>query len=161
MGAGWTSYSVVGDLPGAARAPLVILHGGPGSAHDYFEPVAELTVRTGREVVFYDQLGFGRSHHLSDAPREQWTPELFWRELDALLAHLALLARYHILGRSALPVLVISGEHDVATPTVVRPLLHGLADARWELVDGTSHSTHLERPDLFLELLGTFLASHD
>jgi hypothetical protein len=59
------------------------------------------------------------------------------------------------------PVLVISGEHDEAAPTVVRPLVAGLPDATWELLDGASHSTHLERRDRFLELVSIFLASHD
>jgi L-proline amide hydrolase len=65
------------------------------------------------------------------------------------------------LGEIDVPVLVISGEHDEATPTVVRPLVEGLPDATWELFDGTSHSTHLESPGPFLELVSTFLASHD
>ena len=65
------------------------------------------------------------------------------------------------LGEIDVPVLVISGEHDEATPTVVRPVVAGLRDATWELVEGTSHSTHLERPERFLELVSTFLASHD
>jgi L-proline amide hydrolase len=59
------------------------------------------------------------------------------------------------------PVLVISGEHDEATPTVVRPLVDALANATWELVPGTSHSTHLERPDVFHDLVSAFLAAHD
>jgi L-proline amide hydrolase len=59
------------------------------------------------------------------------------------------------------PVLVISGEHDEATPAVVRPLVEALPDVRWELVDGASHCTHLERPELFLDLVETFLAAHD
>jgi L-proline amide hydrolase len=59
------------------------------------------------------------------------------------------------------PVLVISGEHDEATPTVVRPLVDALPDARWELVEGASHSTHLEQPERFLALIETFLSAHD
>ena len=56
---------------------------------------------------------------------------------------------------------MISGEHDEATPTVVRPLVDALPDARWELIKGASHSTHLEQPERFLELVETFLAAHD
>src|SRR5262249_36024754 len=65
------------------------------------------------------------------------------------------------LGEIHLPVLVISGEHDEATPAVVRPLADGLPDARGELIDGASHLTHLEEPDQFLQLVAAFLASHD
>jgi L-proline amide hydrolase len=59
------------------------------------------------------------------------------------------------------PVLVISGEYDEATPAVVRPLVEALPNATWELIAGTSHSTHLEQPDRFLELVAAFLGSHD
>ena len=59
------------------------------------------------------------------------------------------------------PMLVISGEHDEATPTVVRPLVEALPDARWELVEGASHSTHLEQPERFLALVEPFLSAHD
>jgi L-proline amide hydrolase len=73
--AGATWYSVVGDLDGApGPAPLVVLHGGPGAAHDYCQPIADLIAQTGRAVVLYDQLGCGRSQHLPQAPVEFWTP---------------------------------------------------------------------------------------
>ncbi len=65
------------------------------------------------------------------------------------------------LGEIDVPTLVISGEHDEATPTVVRPVVEGLRDATWELVERTSHSTHLERPERFLELVTAFFAAHD
>jgi L-proline amide hydrolase len=61
------------------------------------------------------------------------------------------------LGEIDVPVLVISGEHDEATPTVVE----GRRAATWELVDGASHSTYLERPERFRELVNAFLAAHD
>ena len=41
---------------GPDRAPLVILHGGPGIAHNYTKPMADLA-DTGRVVIHYDQLG--------------------------------------------------------------------------------------------------------
>ena len=43
-----TWYSVVGDLD-AGPTPVVICHGGPGAAHDYVEPIADLS-RFGRGV---------------------------------------------------------------------------------------------------------------
>jgi L-proline amide hydrolase len=239
--------------------------------------------------VLYDQVGCGRSQHLPDAPERFWTVDLFLRELSALLEHLRISARYHVLGQSwggmlamehaltqpqglramvvanspasmklwvaeanrlrtllpadvqetlarheaagttdsedyenaamvfyerhesrvvpfpdclqrsfaqidedptvyhtmngpsefhvigtlrdwditarlreiHVPVLVISGEHDEATPAVVRPLVEALPDARWELFDDASHCTHLEHPELFLEVVETFLEEHD
>lgn len=83
--------------PGAL--PLVVLHGGPGMAHDYVANLAALAEETGRTVVHYDQLGCGRSTHLPDAPPEFWTPQLFVDEFHAVVAGLGL-DRYHVLGQS-------------------------------------------------------------
>jgi L-proline amide hydrolase len=287
---GWTWYRVEGDLAADdGPAPLVILHGGPGAAHDYLEPVADLATIAGRPCILYDQIGCGRSQHLPDALADFWTVELFTRELAALVEHLGIAGRYHVLGQSwggmlgmehalehppglralvvanspasldlwlseanrlrtmlppdvqdtlqrhesagttdheeyeravmhfyerhvcriipfpdglqrtfaqlaedptvyhtmngpsefhvigtlrgwditprlgdlRVPVLVISGEHDEATPTVIAPMVDALPDARWELVESASHSTHLEQPERFLELVEAFLSAHD
>ena len=58
-------------LSGDGPAPVVILHGGPGAAHDYVEPMAGWPA--GRSVL-YDQIGCGRSQHMPDAPADFWTP---------------------------------------------------------------------------------------
>jgi L-proline amide hydrolase len=65
------------------------------------------------------------------------------------------------LGEVRVPVLVISGEHDEATPAVVRPLVEAIPEARWELIEGAGHSTHLEAPERFEALVETFLAECD
>lgn len=65
------------------------------------------------------------------------------------------------LGNVQVPVLVISGEHDEATPDVVRPLVEAIPDAHWELIPGASHSTHMEQPSRFFELVEDFLCAHD
>lgn len=286
---GWTWYRVEGSLDGGRKAPVVALHGGPGAAHDYLESVAEFAGSVGRPCVVYDQIGCGRSQHLPDAPPAFWTVELFRRELDALLEHLRIAERYHVLGQSwggmlgmehalehppglrsllvadspasmelwvaeanrlrallpadvqetltrheaaettdsqeyeqammvfyerhlcrivpfpdslqrtfaqmnddptvyhtmngpsefhvigklrswditprlgdiRVPVLVISGEHDEATPAVVRPLVDALPNARWELIADASHTPHLEQPERFFALVERFLAAHD
>jgi L-proline amide hydrolase len=284
-----TWYRVDGDLGGAEKAPVVILHGGPGAAHDYVESIAELAVLSGRPCILYDQLGCGRSQHLPDAPAKFWTVALFRRELNTVLDRLGVADRYHLLGQSwggmlgmehalehpaglrslvvadspasmtlwldeanrlrmllpvdvqktlthhevagttdseeydeammrfyerhvcrvipfpdglqrtfaqlaedptvyhtmngpsefhvigtlkdwditprlgevRVPVLVISGEFDEATPDVVRPLVDALPDARWELLPDASHTPHLEQPQRFLDLVETFLTAHD
>ena len=283
--AGSTWYRVSGELSGDGPAPAVILHGGPGAAHDYVETLAALP----RPSVLYDQLGCGHSQHLPDAPADFWTPELFVRELGELLEHLGIANRYHVIGQSwggmlgmehavrrppglrslvvanspasmelwvsetgrlrellpidvqetltrheeagttdsdeyeqamnvfyerhlcrvvpfpeplqrtfaqlaedptvyhtmngpsefhvvgslrgwditprlpevGVPALVVSGEHDEATPAVVGPLTEALPGSRWELFEGASHCTHLEQPDRFLEVVEAFLAAND
>jgi L-proline amide hydrolase len=95
-----TWYRVVGDLhPSSGMTPVVICHGGPGAAHDYLEPIAELS-RFGRGCVLYDQVGCGRSQHLPDAPTDFWTPQLFKDELTALVRHLEIDDRYAVIGQS-------------------------------------------------------------
>jgi L-proline amide hydrolase len=95
-----TWYRVVGELdPASPLTPVVICHGGPGAAHDYCEPIAELS-RVGRACVLYDQIGCGRSDHLPGAPREFWTPQLFKDELVELTRHLGIAGRHAVVGQS-------------------------------------------------------------
>ena len=93
-----TWYRVVGELDsGVPVAPVVICHGGPGATHDYVAPIAEQLHRSGRACVLYDQLGNGRSDHLPDVDPSFWTVERFERELAALVAHLGIAWRYHVV----------------------------------------------------------------
>jgi L-proline amide hydrolase len=95
-----TWFRVVGELdPDALQAPVVVLHGGPGATHDYVAPIAALS-RPGRACVLYDQVGNGRSEHLPDADPSLWTVDLFAAELEALLEHLGIDGRYHLVGHS-------------------------------------------------------------
>ena len=90
-----TWYGIVGTGEEPGSAPLVVCHGGPGFPHDALEPLAALA--RGRRVVFYDQLGCGRSDHPHDP--SLWSVELFEAELGALRAALGL-DRCHLLGQS-------------------------------------------------------------
>ena len=94
-----TWYRVVGTLDGGSSRPRGHLPRRPGAAHDYTEPIAELS-RFGRACVLYDQLGCGNSQHLPDAPAEFWTPQLFKDELVALTQHLGIAARHAVVGQS-------------------------------------------------------------
>ena len=71
------------DGPGI---PLLCLHGGPGMPHDYLEPLAELVDQ--RPVIFYDQLGCGRSATHGSKP--QWTVDRFLDELEVVRSSLGL-----------------------------------------------------------------------
>jgi proline iminopeptidase len=72
-----------GNRPGT---PLLLLHGGPGAGHDYLLPMAALAQE--RPVIFYDQLGCGRS----DAPETDAPYHLprFVAEVDAVRRALGL-----------------------------------------------------------------------
>lgn len=57
------------------------------------------------------------------------------------------------------PILIISGEHDEFTPVVNQPMKDGIRGARWVLLDGCSHLSHVEQPDAFMEAVRDFLAT--
>lgn len=80
---------------GRAKLPLLVLHGGPGSSHDYLVSLARLGGE--RPVVFYDQLGCGRSERPADS--SLWRLDRSVRELQAVVEALGL-ERFHLLGHS-------------------------------------------------------------
>ena len=96
FGGAETWYRIVGEDERPGALPLLLLHGGPGGTHDYMEPMAELA-RSGRRVIFYDQLGCGNSPHPSDP--DKWTVQLFLDEVAAVRDALGL-DRIHLLGQS-------------------------------------------------------------
>jgi proline-specific peptidase len=80
---------------GEGGTPLLCLHGGPGFTHYYLEPLEALAHR--RQVIFYDQLGCGRSDRPGD--RALWTVDRFVEELVQVRAALGL-ERLHLFGSS-------------------------------------------------------------
>jgi proline iminopeptidase len=85
-------YQIVGE---GGAVPLLVLHGGPGAPHDYLEPIAGLCHE--RPVIFYDQLGCGKSDRPAD--KSLWRIERFVKELGEVRSGLGL-KRVHILGHS-------------------------------------------------------------
>jgi len=80
---------------GTGGVPLLCLHGGPGMSHDYIAPLADLADE--RMVVFYDQLGCGRSDRPDDP--SLWTIERSVAEVAAVREGLGL-ERIHLFGNS-------------------------------------------------------------
>lgn len=92
-----TYYRIVGEQKDNGKAPLICLHGGPGSTHNYFEVLDNVADDDDRMIVMYDQLGCGNSY--LDGHPEMWTQDLWLDELDALREHLGL-DKCHIIGQS-------------------------------------------------------------
>ena len=86
-------YRAVGD--NADGTPLLCLHGGPGFTHYYLEPLEALADR--RRVIFYDQLGCGRSDRPGDL--SLWNVDRFVAELAQVRSALNL-DRLHLFGSS-------------------------------------------------------------
>jgi L-proline amide hydrolase len=117
---GWhTWYRVTGDLQ-SAKTPLVVLHGGPGAAHNYTLRIAGIAAQ-GRAVIHYDQLGIGNSTHLPEKGADFWTVRLFLDELDTVLDSLGVRDRYHLLGQSWGGML--AAEHAVLRPPGLKALV--------------------------------------
>ena len=110
-----TWYRFVGDL-NTPVTPLLALHGGPGSTHNYFAPLEGLA--TERPIVLYDQIGCGKSDRPDDI---DWSVDVFRDEVAAVRDHLGL-ERIHLLGTSWGGMLaqehVLSGAEGIVTLTL-------------------------------------------
>jgi proline iminopeptidase len=85
-------FKRVGGGPGL---PLLAVHGGPGLPHNYISSLERLADE--REVIFWDQLGCGKSERPSNV--DLWTMERSVAEMAALVKALGL-NRFHIFGNS-------------------------------------------------------------
>lgn len=86
-------YKIVGS---GNKTPLLIIHGGPGSRScSTIEGYSILSNE--RPVIFYDQLGSGKSDRPTDT--SLWQLPRFVNEIDSLRAALGL-KKVHLLGHS-------------------------------------------------------------
>ena len=77
-------YKVFGSAK--KKTPILLLHGGPGFPSDYLKSLQELA--GDRPVIFYDQLGCGRSDKPNDTTL--WNIKRFAEELSRLRTELEL-----------------------------------------------------------------------
>jgi proline iminopeptidase len=90
----WTRR--VGDNP---RIKLLLLHGGPGATHEYFEVLDRHLPAAGIEYIYYDQLGSAHSDQ-PDEP-ELWTIPRFVDEVEQVRTALGLdHDNFYLLGHS-------------------------------------------------------------
>ena len=107
-------YRIVGaNKPGI---PLLTLHGGPGMPSYYLSPLSELADE--RPVIFFDQLGCGRSDRPDDPTL--WTIPRFVQEVQAVREALGY-KEVHILGHSWGTLLAF--EYLLTKPTGVRSVI--------------------------------------
>ena len=85
-------YRIAGS---GTKTPLILLHGGPGVPSYYLKPL--LALADERPVIIYDQLGAGKSDHVTDTAL--FNIPRFVRELQALRDSLGIHDVY-ILGHS-------------------------------------------------------------
>lgn len=101
---------------GAKNTPVIILHGGPGSSHYSLQGLRILA--EDRPVIFYDQLGCGKSDRPTDT--SLWTIDRFVEELEQLKDALGL-EEFHILGHSWGTTL--AAAYYIAKPSGVKSIL--------------------------------------
>jgi len=89
-------YRIVGGGAPHENIPLLTVHGGPGIPHDYVLDMAELGSDT-RRVIFYDQLGCGRSDQPDDT--SLWTIARSVEEIG-IVRHELGLDKVHLWGQS-------------------------------------------------------------
>ncbi|MGK4178714.1 proline iminopeptidase [Lapidilactobacillus dextrinicus] len=91
-----TYYRIVGEA-NPEKTPLLLLHGGPGSSHNYFELLDDYAEASGRQLIMYDQVGCGKSSLPED--ESVYVKETWAEELIALREYLHL-DQVHLSGQS-------------------------------------------------------------
>ncbi|MEV5973485.1 proline iminopeptidase-family hydrolase [Streptomyces sp. NPDC051921] len=124
-----TWYRITGEV-GSGKPALVLLHGGPGSTHDYLLSMAGLA-DSGFPVVHYDQIGNGGSTHLPDRGADFWTVRLFLDQLDGLLQGLGIADDYVLFGHSWGGML--AARHAADRPAGLRGLVIANSPASYPL----------------------------
>lgn len=138
-----TWYRITGD-PSSQKPPVVLLHGGPGAAHDYLDAY-KLLADHGRQVIHYDQLGCGKSTLLPDKGVDFWTPALFVAELNSLIDHLGVRSAYHVLGQSWGGML--GAEFGITRPKGLKSLTIANSPASMELWVREANRLRSEMPE--------------
>jgi len=124
IGNGKVWYRVMGN---SDKTPILLVHGGPGIPSCYMDGMAELA--KDRPVIFYDQLGCGRSGPSPDS--SNWTIDYYVAELDTLRQKLGL-DEVHLYGHSWGSMLAV--EYMRTKPSGVKSLVlagPSLKIARW------------------------------
>ena len=81
------------------RIKLLLLHGGPGATHEYFEALETALASKGIEFIYYDQLGSFYSDQPTDAAL--WTIDRFVDEVEQVRIALGLdKDNFYLLGHS-------------------------------------------------------------
>ncbi len=105
------------------KAPLLIVHGGPGVSHHYLSNLTALA--TERPIILYDQLGSGASKP-TNPDNSSWVLPRFVEELGAVIAHHKLQG-FHLMGHSWGGALVgtyaLQCPQGIKTLTLASPLL--------------------------------------
>jgi len=90
-------YKVWTQTVGEGPIQILLLHGGPGCTHEYFECFENFLQKDQFTLIYYDQLG----SHYSDQPEDSslWTVERFCEEVEEVRGALGL-ENFYLYGQS-------------------------------------------------------------
>ena len=109
------------------KTPILMIHGGPGFPSNALRILKNLS--TERPVIYYDQLGCGKSERPTD--KQLWKLPRFLDELKIVRETLDL-KKLHILGHSWGSLLAV--EHAFSEPKGIKSLIFAgplLSEPRW------------------------------
>ena len=55
------------------------------------------------------------------------------------------------------PTLILSGEYDESTPAINEVMHRRIRNSEWIVLEGCSHTSHLEDPKKYLDIIGEFM----
>jgi proline iminopeptidase len=90
-------YNVWTKKIGDGKIKVLLLHGGPGFTHDYFECFEDFLPKEGIEFYYYDQLGVGNSDIPTDT--SLWNIPRYVEEVEQVRKGLGL-DNFYLLGHS-------------------------------------------------------------
>ena len=112
-----------GKIDSGNKAPALVLHGGPGGNHHNL--VAFQALADERPVIFYDQLGCGKSDR--PANKSLWIAKRYFDEVRTIRDGLGL-KKYHLIGHSWGTTLAVgfnaSHPEGVLSVSLHSPVLH-------------------------------------
>jgi pimeloyl-ACP methyl ester carboxylesterase len=149
-----------------AGQPLVILHGGPGSSHEYLLPSLLPLTRDNR-LIFIDERGSGRSQKIEDP--SGYTVENMVEDVEGVRVSLGL-GKINLidgnlksveytdrLGILHVPTLIVVGDHDECDPTLSREMNTLIPGSKLTVLPKSGHLTFVDQNEMFLRAVGDFV----
>jgi len=144
------------QLPADVQATLA--HHESAGTTDSAEYQSAMTVFYKRHVCRVDpyppnvQRAFDKVAANPEVYHTMWGPSEFY--VTGTLRGWDVSAQLH---RVNVPTLVTSGRHDEASPTVVEPVVRGIAGAKQVIFEHSSHMSHVEEAELYVRTVAAFL----
>jgi len=141
-------YNVWTKKFGDGKIKVLLLHGGPGFSHDYFECFEDFLPKEGIEFYYYDQLGCGYSDNPADT--SLWNISRYVEEVEQVRKGLGL-DNFYLLGHSWGSMLA----YDEMNPEDMKREGRLIPNSRTYLCPNGSHmSMYDDQQNYFTSLIG-------